>query len=1026
MSIKVIELRDYQVDAIFFICQALLRDDVAEVAAVSPTGSGKTTLVRAALKQLLGTKHFSAALILAPLEHIAHGWGDKNNTIYRMPWPIPDPTGRFRFIPQFSTTVIPAPITQFSFGRFAEQADGDRYAGKGQNILEFLRGAPRTGERLVKVAQHQSLQTIDTSATGGLEFGALPVDLQGKILVIDEGHHAGQGVTRIDRFRQEWVKRGGKTIIVTATPFRGDRTNVINRPRCISWIWSAAEHAKAGYAPNHLDAYSVPLNFDTTGEFSEDGDFTAEWGDLEIRRSCQKIVDTWKSEWVYPPNVDPIRPKTIFNVPSGRNEQARKWSDELVKQLSQLIGPDRVCNAYGESQKEAVIKILKSEERISDFKKSKLDAIVSCQRFNEGSDWPMCSHVFCVGLSRVFSKVIQRWGRAMRYKSGFKNYPAEFRDVAKIVFFTPKLKPGVQEQYRRDYHRYLMLLACYMERQDVASNILTEFRVKTEKHWEKRPKPSATNTTAIVDAIIDSNIRGLDIDNAEAKLNVAVAQRVVEAATGSTNISDIVAYMKTAGTLTASVVPELLNLVSEEQRDRIREDVLQALMGDRERVIIGDVPIEVFAASLAGSYLESFQRAAVKYDDLTNNVTGQISATVTKLTGQAIGDITQEIIREEIEFRSVPLKEHRVYEIAKLFEKENGRPPQNNDVIALGDVSTRWGSFEHAVRTGRNGMIGGTTIDIVMCVGDFAHKHPKFLTEEGIQGIAREVTIDIGTMPPTLDRAQPDEIRFQDISTPLNTAGRLSVLAIVNYMGQRGWLRDTPQEPIQARLNRLGYAWSANAVDRAGRAYHNMHGHFPDIKQDGAGEASSYFGLPPGVFTWTAVNKEATRRGFLGDVIRKWTSPEMDFYLHLSRHATPEVTRDAVCRYWDKMRREPSDTETATIHFPASIRIAVGTDFTWEDVGRANMWPDGIRGFIETSGLQRHTIIIEDVRYAIQAYLMIHREAPTIRAGSARPYIGFFTTWHALDQLLRKGRIVGSQKGTSLYQVCRTVEGKAA
>lgn len=52
--------------------------------------------------------------------------------------------------------------------------------------------------------------------------------------------------------------------------------------------------------------------------------------------------------------------------------------------------------------------------------------MMGIQRVLEGTDWPVCSAVHCVGMPGSLNTVVQFLGRAMRLKG--EDYPADQRD----------------------------------------------------------------------------------------------------------------------------------------------------------------------------------------------------------------------------------------------------------------------------------------------------------------------------------------------------------------------------------------------------------------------------------------------------------------------------------------------------------------------------------------------------------------------------------------------------------------------
>src|SRR5205823_2918372 len=62
---------------------------------------------------------------------------------------------------------------------------------------------------------------------------------------------------------------------------------------------------------------------------------------------------------------------------------------------------------------------------------SAFDVMVGIQRVLEGTDWPVCSAVYCVGMPGSLNTVVQFLGRAMRF--GF-NHPNVIGEQVKIGY----------------------------------------------------------------------------------------------------------------------------------------------------------------------------------------------------------------------------------------------------------------------------------------------------------------------------------------------------------------------------------------------------------------------------------------------------------------------------------------------------------------------------------------------------------------------------------------------------------------
>ena len=96
----------------------------------------------------------------------------------------------------------------------------------------------------------------------------------------------------------------------------------------------------------------------------------------------------------------------------------------------------RVLDATGTGveDKKRFLAALKAEKNRS-HGESRFDVVVGIQRVMEGTDWPVCSAVYCVGMPGSLNTVVQLLGRAMRPKN--QDYPEQQRDRARLVFFVP-------------------------------------------------------------------------------------------------------------------------------------------------------------------------------------------------------------------------------------------------------------------------------------------------------------------------------------------------------------------------------------------------------------------------------------------------------------------------------------------------------------------------------------------------------------------------------------------------------------
>src|SRR5258708_35880000 len=91
--------------------------------------------------------------------------------------------------------------------------------------------------------------------------------------------------------------------------------------------------------------------------------------------------------------------------------------------------------------------------------------MVGIQRVLEGTGWPVCSAVYCVGMPGSLNTVVQLLGRAMRPKG--EDYPADQRDRARLVFFVPCAGGAALAGLSLDHSRHARLTGCCLADHEV-------------------------------------------------------------------------------------------------------------------------------------------------------------------------------------------------------------------------------------------------------------------------------------------------------------------------------------------------------------------------------------------------------------------------------------------------------------------------------------------------------------------------------------------------------------------------------
>lgn len=296
----------------------------------------------------------------------------------------------------------------------------------------------------------------------------LPQDLTGWVLFVDEAHGSTVEVTEdaplLSKMRKTWTDRGGQVVVVSATPYRADGLQVYD-DSFIQIRRSIAEHSLPDgdgnrYAPSHFEIQAVGLPGYQVR--TKDELYGVKTPRSISPTAIQKIVQEWHKDGC---------PKALVLVPPG---SSGSWSHHVVEAFRKQRVPYRrgskalVHNAVGmgKSFQEKLLELLDRERNVTHVDDSSVDVIVACERFNEGTDWPLCSHVYHVGFPKSIRRTNQRWGRAFRSKSGIKKH--KHPETARITFFVPEFTDEMRATmklpaFERSHLRMALLMAGHLE-----------------------------------------------------------------------------------------------------------------------------------------------------------------------------------------------------------------------------------------------------------------------------------------------------------------------------------------------------------------------------------------------------------------------------------------------------------------------------------------------------------------------------------------------------------------------------------
>ena len=512
----------------------------------------------------------------------------------------------------------------------------------------------------------------------------LPADLTRKALFIDEAHHASaDGLSQIVAL---WRERGGQLYFFTATPYRGDGRPV-KLDGMTSFRRSLAEHMAEGFAPRHLESEIVALG--KPGDTVTAAQFTGEEAppDSYFDSLVAAICRRWR---------DDGKPKAIVRVPPTQGGK----SGELVHALIQSLAAEnaRVLDATGTTaaDKQRFLAGLKAEQQQT-FATSTFDVMIGIQRVLEGTDWPLCSAVYCVGMPGSLNTVVQFLGRAMRLKG--PDYPADQRDRAKLVFFVPCGGAALTD-LSIDHSRHALLTCCFLADHEVGQEWIVTQEVR--RGIEAALGPRADNPAAIdaendADEPLDPQIR------AEVELAMADArEQIIQSGNEPTVGAVVERTAQTRPDLPAAaiqrVATEILaaadNPAGNAARRRIGREIATRLRIDPK---VKQAMTAAFAV-----VLEEFRDATLKDSTVLESVGRQVHG----VTGGQMREFAQRL-------RNAAPRPLTVEKILGWADSHHGRldewpTSQSGQVMDVPDET--WPALHSALQSGSRTLPGGSSL----------------------------------------------------------------------------------------------------------------------------------------------------------------------------------------------------------------------------------------------------------------------------------------------------------------------------
>jgi superfamily II DNA or RNA helicase len=418
------KIRPYQMTRIHNIVDYLDAGFIYHMALIAGTGGGKTLMSRVIAYTLFKERRearFTRAMILVPQITIEDGFAPDQEKVYLREGSAP---------------------VEISKGLVKNLRKVD--AKNNGFIDSHINASGRKDEDQALLTTHAQIALYQRG-----QKDPLCEDLSHLLLIVDEAHHiclteeASDEDNQLGQFVKACAERGASVLYLTATPFRTDRNPIFVQSPMYDTI-SIADMAALGYAPSQY-SYGV------TDPFGKDST-------LPLK---DRVLHAMVAKWI----LD-RRPKALFILSSTSGIEDGLVAARAATLIEILRAYDvnvRIVNAVGTETAitTALRKTLKDERAAKTWEESQVDVVIACRRFDEGTDWPFCSHIYCDNVTESVRLLIQRLGRALRYK-WYPDYPEHFKEVARIECFLPRPPQKDILKMDKDITYWAVLVACYL------------------------------------------------------------------------------------------------------------------------------------------------------------------------------------------------------------------------------------------------------------------------------------------------------------------------------------------------------------------------------------------------------------------------------------------------------------------------------------------------------------------------------------------------------------------------------------
>ncbi len=324
--------------------------------------------------------------------------------------------------------------------------------------------------------------------------------------------------------------------------------------------------------------------------------------------------------------------------------------------------------------------------------------MVGIQRVLEGTDWPVCSAVYCVGMPGSLNTVVQLLGRAMRLKG--EDYPAGQRDRARLVFFVPCGGGAALADLSIDHSRHALLTCCFLADHEVGQEwiVLHDVRRGIEAALGTR-----TENTAAADAENEADEPLGPEVRAEVELVMAVAREQIVSSGGEVTVGEVMRVAaKTRPDLPEAALHRVAAEILAAQTTSGGAAVRQAIQQEIATRLRIDPMVKKAMGEAFAVVLEEFRDVTLQESAVLESVRRQIHG----VTGGQMREFARRL-RDAV---PRPLTEEMILEWADSHFERLGRWPRVESGEIVGAPGEKWANVNACLQQGLRGLSGGSSL----------------------------------------------------------------------------------------------------------------------------------------------------------------------------------------------------------------------------------------------------------------------------------------------------------------------------